>query len=383
MLTRDYLLLLKRLSFAAIFYVVSRIIFYIYNISYFKSFGITETLFAFFYGLRFDIATVFVVNLFFILFSLVPIRNPRYEKFLQGIFLIFNSLFLGFIIVDYEFFVFLGRKMTFDIFDMALDIQGQIFQLSFYYWFLTLMTLGTIFLLWYFYPKKVSVGSQNVKWWQAVLASFMILVATVIGVRGGVQLRGIEPKDAFIHDNFELGNLSLNAAYTMARSLGKSGAKEEEFFARDQQAAQVIKQTRSFDLSNAAISEQANVVIIIVESLSQEYVDQGYTPYFASLAQSGLYFDKNFTNGRRSIEALPSIMTGFPSLVGKPLYQTQFQSNRYYALPEILKDHGYSTAFFHGGRKGTMDFDSYCYFIGFEKYYSMNDYPSAEHFDGN
>ncbi len=91
----------------------------------------------------------------------------------------------------------------------------------------------------------------------------------------------------------------------------------------------------------------------------------------------------NLANGRRSLEALPSIMTGFPSIVGKPIYQSQYQSNKFYALPRILKDNGYQTGFFHGGKRGTMDFDAYCYSIGFDKYYALEDYPNQDHYDGH
>ena len=383
MILQDYIMILKRLGFALAFYVISRLGFYFYNLNYFHGFEFKEIFTAFLYGFRFDIVTVFVVNLFYILISLIPVRNIKIEKIIKWTFISFNFVFLGFIFVDYELFIFLGRKMTFDIFDMALDIKGQMWQLTLYYWFNALLVIASGILLWRFYPAKIHVETtEHLKKWQQALVTLVILVVTIIGVRGGVQLRSIGPKDAFVYEHFELGNLTINAAYTMARSLGNKGAEVEKYFETDEKAKEYIQQTRMIEFGNA-VGKNSNIVIIIMESLSQEYVDNGFTPYFEKLAKEGLYFNKNFTNGRRSIEALPSIMTGFPSLLSKPLYQTQFQSNRYYALPSTLKKHGYQTAFFHGGQKGTMEFDSYCYFIGFDKYYSKNDYPNSDHFDGN
>jgi phosphoglycerol transferase MdoB-like AlkP superfamily enzyme len=49
---------------------------------------------------------------------------------------------------------------------------------------------------------------------------------------------------------------------------------------------------------------------------------------------------------------------------------------------EILKNNGYKTAFFHGGKNGTVNLESYCYSIGFETYYGKNEYPKQSDYDG-
>ena len=210
----------------------------------------------------------------------------------------------------------------------------------------------------------------------------MVFILTGIGVRGGLQLRSLSPKQAFTFKTYELGNFALNSAYSLVRSFGKEGAPASKFFSSDEKAFQTLYKKRSFDQSELGIKDQ-NVVIIIVESLSQEYVDEGFTPFLSKLGEKGVYFKKNFANGRRSTEALPSIMTSFPSIIGTPIYQSQYQSNQFYPLPRALKSEGYSTSFFHGGKRGTMDFDAYCYSIGFEKYFALEDYPDQSHYDGH
>lgn len=275
--------------------------------------------------------------------------------------------------------------MTFDIFGMTTDIQGQLFQLTLNYWYLSAPIIINIFLLWKFYPRRrIEVLMEKpLKWYKVLGIGFAIFVATAIGIRGGLQLRSISPKEAFIHEHYELGNLSLNAAYSMVRSIGKKGIPKETYFKTDHEAKKYIEESRGFESQFKSGNSKQNVVVIIIESFSQEYIDKGYAPFFSELAKSGLYFPHNLANGRRSLEALPSIMTSFPSIVGKPLYQTQYQSNKYYALPKILKQNGYQTGFFHGGKRGTMDFDAYCFSIGFDKYYALEDYPNQDHYDGH
>jgi uncharacterized sulfatase len=168
----------------------------------------------------------------------------------------------------------------------------------------------------------------------------------------------------------------------MVRSVGNKGLERIKYFNTDEEAKKIIKNSRQFkSLYESGLSKQ-NVIIIIVESLSKEYIKNGYAPFIEELSLKSLSFDHAYANGRRSIEVLPSIMASFPSVIGKPLYQSQYQSNKFFALPDILKNTGYSTSFFHGGKRGTMDFDTYCSSIGFEKYFALEDYPNHSHFDG-
>tara|TARA_Y100000780_G_scaffold232300_1_gene262514 strand:+ start:1086 stop:2930 length:1845 start_codon:yes stop_codon:yes gene_type:complete len=381
MLLNDYQILIKRLCLSFGLFTLSRLGFYFYNLDYFQAGSITETLWAFIVGLRFDLSTTLIANLVFILFSLVPYRSKFYEKFLKSLFVLGNFVFLSFIVGDYEYFSFNGKKLTYDLFLTSGDIQDQSLQLIFNHWYLSLLSIGFGVASWFYYPQRKSAGVK-VKWFKAVPLSLLVFVLTGIGVRGGLQLRSLSPKQAFVFKTYELGNFALNSAYSLVRSLGKEGAPALKFFSSDEEAFQALFKKRSFDQSELGLKEQ-NVVIIIVESLSQEYVEEGFTPFFSKLAEKGVYFNKNFANGRRSIEALPSIMTSFPSIIGTPIYQSQYQSNQFYPLPRALKEEGYSTSFFHGGKRGTMDFDAYCYSIGFEKYFALEDYPNQSHYDGH
>ena len=378
----DYLVLFKRLALAFGLFVLSRLGFYFYNYSYFEAAALDETMWAFIVGLRFDLATMLIANLIFILGSLVPLRSGAYEKVLKLLYVGGNTLFLGFIVGDYEFFAFNGKKLTYDLFLMGGDVQDQSFQLIFNYWYLSLLVVGSSIFLWRFYPVAEQTLSKKIAWYKSIGISLVLFVLTAIGVRGGLQLRSISPKEAFVFKTYELGNFALNSAYSMVRSFGNEGAPVSRFFASDEEALRTLVKNRKFDASDWGVPGQ-NVVILIVESLSQEYVDKGLTPFISELAQKSLYFPKNFANGRRSMEALPSIMASFPSIIGTPIYQTQYQSNQFHPLPRILKQNGYATSFFHGGKRGTMDFDAYCYSIGFDEYNALEDYPDQSHFDGH
>lgn len=356
-----------------------RFLFIIFNLSYLEALTFSEIGLAYLYGLRFDLATVLIINLIFILASLVPLPHKLYQKILKLIFVISNAGFLVFNIADLEFFSFIDRKMTWDIFDMGSDVQNQMGQLILNYWYLTALWGGMVLGLWRFYPRR-QVNQFNGLQWLGV--TFLILVLTAIGIRGGLQLRSISPKSAFIFERHEAGNIALNSAYTMARSFGKKQIPMVSYFKTDQVAMDFIKQKLGGSSSQKKL-HQPNVVIIIVESLSQEYIETGYTPLMEKRFEKGVFFKEAYANGRRSIEALPSILLGLPSILQKPIYQSQFQSNKFIGLPQVLKNRGYHTSFFHGGKTGTMDFNAFVKAIGVDLYVGKEDYPKQEHDDGH
>lgn len=369
-----YKILTKRLLLALSVYPILRVLFFLFNLDYFSEFNFL----AFCYGLRFDLASVMIINFPFIIFSLIPISSNLYASFLKTIFIVVNSFFIFINIVDFKYFSFTGKKLTADIFGIMGDVNDQFGQLVLNYWYSFVIFFLFIFALFKLYPKDTK-GFIRIKFYQYIPLNLLVLIIGFIFVRGGLQLRSIGPKDAFIFDKVESAHLALNSAYTFLRSLEASSLPEINYYKSDSELYSKFRAHRAGDVKLLG----ANIILIIVESLSTEYIDKGYTPNISNLISKSFYSKNNFANGRRSIEVLPSIMAGIPSLIDKPLYQSQYQANTFYPLPRLLKNRGYETSFFHGGKKGTMEFDSYSYSIGIDKYFSMNDYPDSAHFDNH
>ena len=131
-----------------------------------------------------------------------------------------------------------------------------------------------------------------------------------------------------------------------------------------------------------------NIFIIILESHGQEMVrfynqrrDVTLTPFLDSLLEQSLVFD-GMANGRQSIEAVTSILSGLPSLMSKDYVESRYAANRLDGIGSILKQHGYSTAFFHGGNNGSMNFDASAISAGFDSYFGRNEYGNDDDYDG-
>ena len=128
-------------------------------------------------------------------------------------------------------------------------------------------------------------------------------------------------------------------------------------------------------------------MILVLESFGKEFVGklsgtETYTPYLDSLLGESMYFEYAFANGKKSNESIPAILASIPSLTNQPYSASQYGDNDIVALPSILKENGYSTAFFHGASNGSMLFDSFSKRAGMEFYFGRNEYGNDDHFDG-
>lgn len=64
-----------------------------------------------------------------------------------------------------------------------------------------------------------------------------------------------------------------------------------------------------------------------------------------------------------------------------PFILTPYVSNKTQSLPAILKEKGYTTAFFHGAPNGSMGFKALMNLIGVDHYYGKDEYGNDEDFD--
>jgi phosphoglycerol transferase MdoB-like AlkP superfamily enzyme len=135
-----------------------------------------------------------------------------------------------------------------------------------------------------------------------------------------------------------------------------------------------------------------NVMIIILESISREHIGslnrslengryQGFTPFLDSLIRHGMYFDA-FANGKTSIQGIPAVLSGIPSLMNESFIQSPYAAGKFTSVAGLLKPKGYTTAFFHGGTNGTMGFDTYTKLVGFDRYFGRSEYNNERDYDG-
>jgi phosphoglycerol transferase MdoB-like AlkP superfamily enzyme len=379
--TNQHRRIILRFLFLLVPYSLLRIGFYFYHLDVYKRFQPNAIFESFFLGVRFDIAAICLLNIPLLLLSLVSSTNSKFISFERFLFVLVNTVGIIVSLNDYELFMFMGKRLSMDFFAIADDIWAQLPQITMNYWYFPLIALVFAISFYFFDFRYFQVKAGKTPFWRYTLSGVLTLGMAFTGIRGGIQNKSISVQSAFIQGQNELGHLVLNTPYHFMRTLKNKTLSKLTYFKSDDAAKEIILNERAFRDGIQGI-QHANVVVIILESFSLEYMEKGFTPFLSELSHKSLFFGKHFANGRRSIEALPSILCGLPSLLDEPISKSGFQGNKFNCFPSILKDAGYSSAFFHGGSRGTMGFESYTLANGFQKYYSREDYPEKKDFDG-
>jgi phosphoglycerol transferase MdoB-like AlkP superfamily enzyme len=377
--TYQQLRLLKRGFFLLVIYSILRIGFYFYHLNLYRQFTSDEIFQSFLLGIRFDVAAICLINIPVILLSLIPSKNSKFVTFERVIFVFLNFIGIVAALDDYELFLFMGKRLSFDFFVISEDIWQQLPQVFLYYWYLPVVAIA-LAIGFYFLDKNWFSPKRRPFRWTDVLSGILVLGVSFIGIRGGLQHKSINVQTAFSQGKNELGHLVLNTPYHFLRTLQNVTVEKVKYFKSDEEAINVILNRR--DLRYVRGGDKRNIVLIILESFSNEYMEKGLTPFLSELSKKGISFHYHQANGRRSIEALPSLLCGLASLLDETFSKSLFQGNKFSCMPKILKEHGYRNYFFHGGAKGTMGFESYTLANGFDRYFSKEDYPFSKDFDG-
>ncbi|MCB9093004.1 MAG: LTA synthase family protein [Halobacteriovoraceae bacterium] len=390
-----YLLLFARLGILLGMYSLGRLIFFVYCYSRFETSSLYEIVLAFGKGVRYDFAAIVMVNFINIILSLIPIKqwqeSALYQKILKNLFIIVNIPFLVLNFVDLELYRITSRRFTFDHLMLTEDMKQQLSQMAVHFWYISLIIFAVIYLIAKIYPSEIK------KWEDVKLDSFsssglslLVVLSFLATANLNVDGAALKSSQAFEFSTDDLGFMALNAPFSVIESFGgRKIEKHKEIQVSQNPIKELYEKKNAEKLLRHFDRLGDNIVVIILESFNQEYMGkgnkyEGYTPFLDKLAKKSLSFPKSYANGRRSIDAIPSILFGIPYLMNHSLIFSQYEDSGYESLASVLKKQGYSTSFFHGGYNGTMGFERFTLANGFDHYIGLDEYPESQRdFDGD
>jgi phosphoglycerol transferase MdoB-like AlkP superfamily enzyme len=367
---------------------LTRLIFFISNKAEFNEITFVDWL----SGTWFDLITLSLICLPIMGICLLPLRiqNHNYFNVISYVLYLVISIFLLFFnLVDVEYYRFTKKRSTVDLFDMVQggnDITEQIGSYFRDFWFVMILFAGFVWLTSWIFRKTKGIEYEPKKPIFNWLGYFLSLGLLVFIGRGGWVLKPTSPIDASQFTSVENTAFVLNTPFTIVKSWNKKGLEEKHYFSI--QTEKLLFNPIKTSAPQNLLPDKTNVMIIILESFGNEWVGAAgakisYTPFFDSLANESLFFPNGISNGKKSIEALPAIFAGIPSLMDYPYISSQYGNNKIEALPQILKKQGYSSAFFHGATNGSMKFDGFASQAGIEKYFGRSEYNNEAHYDQN
>jgi len=397
-----YIVLIYRILIILLLFSVSRAGFYVFNNKMFPGLTAGEFLTIMRGGLLFDISATVYINMVFILFQLVPFDfryGRKYQKSLAWLFFITNGVAFAANTADFVYYRFVFKRATSDIFgtfEGEPNILKMILRFLIDYWPATLfcITLWVVMVWLYRRLEPVKPQPSNRTVYTIVNILMIPLAAGLMigGARGSLNesTRPISNSNAarYVKDPKNVA-IVLNTPFSIFRTSGKKPLEKKNFFNEDE--LKVLFDPHHIPSGDKPVKSE-NVVVIILESFGREYIGalnrdldsgkySGYTPFIDSLINVSLTFDVSLANGKKSIDAMPSILASIPSLE-TPYAISHYSNNQIEGLASHLKKKGYYTTFFHGALSGSMGFDSFARMSGFEDYVSYEDYPYSGDTDG-
>ena len=354
-------------------------------------------------SLRFDVSGILYVNILYIVLMLFPLHfkeNKIYHVFCKWIFIVTNWIALLANLIDSVYFKYTMRRTTATVFsefgnedNMASIFGKEILN----HWYLLLLLIVLTFVMFKLY-RKPKTERKNLVWWKYDISYLLFLAMavylSVVGVRGGFT-RATRPitisnANQYVDHPIEAA-LVLNTPFSIIRTIGIPTFQNVDYYASEEELENVF--TPVHNPMTEKGFKQKNVVIFIVESFGREYIGafnkdldggnyKGYTPFVDSLIEHSATFRYSYSNGRKSIDGMPSVLSSSPMFV-EPFVLTPASMNRVSGIAGELGKKGYSSAFFHGAQNGSMGFQAFARSTGFGGYYGRDEYNADSRFGGD
>ena len=396
LIVKNLLLLIARLICIMALYQICRLFYFFYNIEYFSSVDFSSYINNIFIGsLKFDTSAVLYTNLLIIFLSLFP-SNFRtknlYKNFLKYIFIIFNFIGLIVNIFDTLYYPFSKNRFTISSIKEFSNEKNPLsfaLELGLDYWYVIPLGFGLVLLLNFIF-KATRLTQEKCKH-NLISVLFATVIAlssftiSIYGCRGSFVFKNrpitISNAGKYANSPNEIA-LIINTPFSIIRTLNKSELKKKEFFSEDE----LKKLYNTTYFPNGEKFNKKNVVVIILESMASEYYGAynetfSYTPFLDSLINNSYSSYNSFSNGRKSIDVMPSVLASIPN-TSFHFALSKYCTNNLQGIGSLLLKEGYSTSFFHGAPNGSMGFQSMASLCGLKEYYGMDDYNNDDDFDG-
>lgn len=383
------------LTFMLLVLACLRVAFLSWNWAYFKTYSVLELLRSMLVGVRFDLAAGMMLLIPLLLLQVLPwhknFLNPVTARRLRKIYVAFVSACLVLPnISDIEHFHFIDRRATAELFGNPSDFFILVQPLLTQYWYLAVFAFALVAWVYYIYNRLPNlVAKFKITSFRLKLSSWLLFVLifnslSVLAIRG-TQKRPIGPHHALLFiQNPNLATLALNSTFTILRTIKAKNLQELHFFPDDLALRRKLDAYRHFPEKTPRFD---NVVILVMESMGTEFMAEpngieSRIPFVESLAERGLLFENNFSNGGETGHSFNSIMASIPELMLGDIVGTAYSNNTIYGIGNLLKKYGYSTWFFHGGPRALFYFDIVVKNLGFDHHHSLEDYEPRSDYDG-
>ena len=353
-------------------------------------------------SLVFDTAGIMYISAVYMVLMMFPFHFKEklwYYRFTKIILVVMASAGVLMNLVDTVYFPYTGCRSTLQVLNEFSGEAGS--QLSAIIlrsladnWYLVLAFIVIVVLLCLLIKMPIILQYRKTYVYYIVRTCCLLLsaVCVVAGIRGGLahNIRPITMSNAYQYVKTPAQAAAiLNTPFCVIRTLDNEDMRVPSYFSEDE--LESIYSPVILPDSTATF-RPLNVVVFILESFGSEYISamnpntegiHDCAPFMDSLISRSLTFETSLANGRKSIDAMPSVLSGIPMLKDHLFLTPTIMSKEITGLAKELGTKDYYSAFFHGADNGSMGFQSFSQVIGYKDYFGMEDFVKKPQYGGN
>ncbi|MCX7836037.1 MAG: sulfatase-like hydrolase/transferase [bacterium] len=385
---------------------ITRIAFYLRYPDFQKFVPLREVLSTLDLMLRFDLSTTTMMLIpAFLGFSISAIPSLRkLMVYFSVLVLVLSYWFsIGILWADTLYYGEAGKHLTFEVSAIQHDLWTMfkllvanypkaLLLILFLYWFIPYLFER------FLQPLINNLTTAKINWFQYSIGLLIYICIIILFLRGGFQYKPLRIGHAFRSDNVLAAHLTLNGYYTYITSkFARKGVQRhwmpmEQAISMTKQLVQSKNESflhpkypllRKKEYPRHPITPRPNIVLLIIESLSAEYLYSFHgkiqtMPFFDSLSQHSVIFTNCYAVGTRSMEGISAIIGGIPNLMGGTFIGGEYEQSTLRGLGSILSENGYHCKFIHGAAKGSMGIQELANSCGYPIFYSKEQFSKQE-----
>tara|TARA_R110000868_G_scaffold120478_1_gene319978 strand:- start:45068 stop:46942 length:1875 start_codon:yes stop_codon:yes gene_type:complete len=250
-----------------------------------------------------------------------------------------------------------------------------------------------------FYRGIPTYKEKSLRCHQAIIMSVTLLVICLISGRSSLGHRPANPSIIAFSSDLMVNDIALNSSYSLLYAIYESfgdetggisygemahdeilrHVKDNMFVSEGDFISNKIPTLHNQKATNI-LTKPKNIVIILEESMGAEYVGRlggiGVTPNLDELASQGIWFEKLYATGTRSVRGIEAVITGFTPSPARSVVKLSKSQRDFFTFAEVLRRQNYDTSFIYGGEAHFDNMKRFFVNNGFNRIIEQKDYTN-------
>ncbi|SFV62105.1 Sulfatase family protein [hydrothermal vent metagenome] len=230
-----------------------------------------------------------------------------------------------------------------------------------------------------YFRKQFFVQEDKTEYLDRLKISGVLLLAPIL-IFNLFDKQGLSDVSKNIYNN----ELAKNGTYSLFSAFRHNEMRYSEFYKTidNREVFANLKKLENFDdktpkiINNPPKEKKKNVILIMVESLSAEYMGiygnkKNLTPYLDKLTQKSLFFNNLFATGTRTVRGMEAVTLSVPPTAGRSIVKRPI-NNSLDSIGDVFSDNGYENRFIYAGHG---------YFDNMNNFFSKNGFSIVDRLD--